>query len=282
MDLHRNLKMSPQRINAAKNWCFTLNNHRQQDIQRLKESIKLTNCVGLAFQEQVGEEKTPHLQGHIAFKTKIRPIKWFERILGHKRTHLEVRKGSIMENQLYCLDIEKRMPRGTSFNYGFKLPVVLVPRSIMREDQLAIADKFKEAENALHGRKIYWFWEEEGGWGKSFLIKYMVDEMGAYVVSGKNNDVLYAIAKMVKEEGGAPGIIIFDVPRVNAGNVSYQAMEAIKNGCFFNGKYEGGMVRFNSPHLMVFANQEPIAENLSEDRWEIKNLREMDGIVVVD
>ncbi len=261
--------------NPAKNWCFTLNRYTPEDVARLKmyASLEGSGVVGMAFQGEVGEEKTPHLQGHVSFKNKVRPITKFKKVLGHARTHLELRRGSVQQNQEYCLDPAKRQLGGPRFNYGFPEMLVKVTEAVLRKDQLDIADLFREPENALFGRKVYWYWEERGGWGKSFLCKYMVDQMGAYVVAGKGIDVLSTIAKKVDKDGGGPPIIIFDVPRVNEGHVSYQAMEGIKNGLFYSGKYEGLMVRFNSPHLLVFANAPPNKTKLSADRWIIKNLR---------
>jgi len=266
---------SKKQCSPAKNWCFTLNNWKQQDVDHLKlwATADESGVTGLAFQSEIGDEKTPHLQGHVSFKNKVRAISKFAKALGHKRTHVEVRKGSIQQNQEYCLDAAKRSDDGIRFNYGFPEMLVQVKERHLRPDQLAIADLFREPESPLFGRKVYWFWEEKGAWGKSFLCKYMVDNMGAYVVSGKNSDVLSTIAKKVTVDGGGPPIVIFDVPRVNEGHVSYQAMEGIKNGLFYSGKYEGCMVRFNSPHLLVFANAPPDETKLSADRWVVRNLR---------
>ncbi len=160
------------------------------------------------------------------------------------------------------------------FCFGFPLPTVQIQKDQLRPDQMTIANQFVKNENALYGRFINWFWESKGAWGKSHLAKYMAQQMGAYVVSGKNLDVLSTIATIVKKDGGCPPIIIFDVPRVNEGHVSYQAMEGIKNGIFYSGKYEGSMVIFNSPHVIVFANLPPDQSKLSSDRWKITNLRE--------
>lgn len=259
----------------AKNWCFTLNRYSPEDVNRLRLWASGTDeVVGLAFQGELGEEKTPHLQGHIAFKLKVRPIKKFQKVLGHTRTHLELRKGSIAQNQEYCLDPAKRQLGGPRFNHGFPELLVRVKKHHLRPNQIKIINLFREPEDALYGRKVYWFYEKAGAWGKSFVCKFMVDEMGAYVVSGKNKDVLSTIAKLVQDTGGGPPIIIFDVPRVNEGHVSYQAMESIKNGLFYSGKYEGAMVRMNSPHLIVFSNAEPDRSKLSADRWVIRNLRQ--------
>jgi hypothetical protein len=96
------------------------------------------------------------------------------------------------------------------------------------------------------------------------------------VVEGANNDILCGVAKHIEEHGDAPRIIIFDIPRVNEGGVSYQAIEKLKNGYFFSGKYESGMCRFNSPHLIIFSNDPPVMEKLSEDRWVVNKLVKCD------
>ena len=101
----------------------------------------------------------------------------------------------------------------------------------------------------------------------------MVDCMGAILIGGANKDALYGITQIVQKNGVGPGIVIFDIPRVNKGGISYQTLEYIKNGCFFNGKYESGMVRFNSPHVIVFSNVQPEYKLLSSDRWCVKELK---------
>ncbi len=54
--------------------------------------------------------------------------------------------------------------------------------------------------------------------------------------------------------------------------VSYQALEEIKDGIFFSGKYEGGMKIFNSPHVICFANFSPAEHKLSGDRWVVEEV----------
>ncbi len=256
----------------AKGWCFTLNNPAPGEFQKLKDWVQENkdDVVGWAMQEE--DEGTPHIQGHFGLVKKDRSISLFKRILGHVRTHMEVRKGSVAENQRYCLDDAKRSAGGLSFTMGYATPTMLFRKEMLRPNQRSIAERFEEQEDAKFGRTIIWYWERDGGWGKSILAKYMVDRMGAYVLSGRASDAKYAIANYIGTHGGAPSIIIFDVPRSNLQFVSYQVLEEIKNGLFFSGKYEGGMCRFNSPHVLVFANEEPDHSKLSADRWEIIEL----------
>lgn len=151
-------------------------------------------------------------------------------------------------------------------------PLVKMTKDLLHPNKLEIVNNFIEDEDPLFGRKVYWYWEKFGKWGKSIVCKYMVDCMGAMVVQGGNNDILCGVTRWIEEHGEAPRIIIFDIPRVNCGHVSYQAIESIKNGMFFSGKYESGMCRFNCPHVIIFSNEEPEEEKLSWDRWIIKEL----------
>ncbi len=122
-------------------------------------------------------------------------------------------------------------------------------------------------------RKINWLYDEKGNTGKSFLTKYLMKVENALVVDGKKNDIFHQIAKRQDQEIPIKiGIVIIDVPRASFNNISYNAIEAIKNGLISSGKYEGGQYSFKTPHVYVFANSEPDEEKFSEDRWNIINI----------
>lgn len=262
-------KRKPQ-VAPAKRWCFTLNGWTQLDADSLEDELHDAIPV-LCFQSEVSKKGTKHLQGYLEFSKKSRPMGIVNNIL-ETAPHWELAKGDRMQNLAYCtkddtFDGDRRYQR------GFPRMLELLTREDMRPNQLAIADDYKVAENAKFGRDIHWYWEADGGWGKSILCKYMVDVMGAILLGGANKDALYGIADLVNKKGSCPPIVIFDIPRVNKGGISYQTLEYVKNGCFFNSKYESGMVRFNSPHIIVFSNQEPEYDKLSSDRWCVKELK---------
>lgn len=65
---------------------------------------------------------------------------------------------------------------------------------------------------------------------------------------------------------------IFDYTRSQEEYISYEALEAVKNGIFYNNKYESGMVVYNTPHVIVLSNFRPDLSKLSADRWRIKEV----------
>ena len=65
-----------RQISPSKHWCFTLNNYSMDDIKVLKNTDS-SIVPRYVFQEEIGEEGTPHLQGYINFNKKVRPMGFF-------------------------------------------------------------------------------------------------------------------------------------------------------------------------------------------------------------
>ena len=226
-------------------------------------------CAKYIFSEEHGKTgKTPHIEGYMVFDKKID----FNAI--QKLFKFSDLQGSCKKNCQkaieYCL---KEGNRNVSKGLGdMPKPIVKMTYDKLKVWQREIANLFVEDEDPLFGRKVYWFWEKNGNIGKSILCKYMIDQMGAFVVQGKNNDILCGISGYIEKFDHCPRMVVFDIPRVNDNHVSYQAIESLKNGYFFSGKYESGMCRFNSPHVIIFSNEEPEMYNLTSDRWIVRNL----------
>jgi hypothetical protein len=127
-------------------------------------------------------------------------------------------------------------------------------------------------DSPIHPRTIHWMFEAEGNTGKSALVKHLCLQGKTLVVDGAAADVACGVARWINPEKGEPKelrLVVWDVPRCNMGHVSYASIEKIKNGCFFSGKYESGMVMMNTPHVLIVANQPPDFAKLSRDRWVI-------------
>lgn len=90
-------------------WVFTLNNYTLEDLNHLK-SIKddETKLTYLCFQEETAPETgTKHLQGFIHLKThKI--MTFVKKLLNNDKIHLEVQKGSNLQNLDYCTKSKTR------------------------------------------------------------------------------------------------------------------------------------------------------------------------------
>jgi len=80
------------------------------------------------------------------------------------------------------------------------------------------------------------------------------------------------MAKYIEEHKEAPDIMVIDVPRSMLDYVSYPGIEELKNGVCCSSKYESTSLRFNPPHVIVFANAPPDYDKMSMDRWRVTKL----------
>lgn len=238
--------------------------------------------------KEVGEEGTPHIQGYLTSspcgKTDGKTGKKFrwstinaltEKLGGAnpwKIDHWEKREGPHHAAAIYCMKDGDYVS-----NLNIAKPLVEMEREDLTEYQLALADQFICPEDAKKGRKIYWYWEKEGGWGKTMTTMYMVDKMNAVVVDGRRGDMFMAIMKRV-ELGIPTELVVVDIPR-NRAFTDFGGLEKVKDGCFFSSKYEAGMCRFNRPHVVVFSNEPPEEGLWSKDRYVIVELKKEDGLM---
>lgn len=139
----------------------------------------------------------------------------------------------------------------------------------LRPWQQDLLDKLMEPPNT---RTIYWYWSQEGDVGKSFMATYLARNHSALTLSsGKSQDIAY-IFQPTK-------IVCFDLARsTNMDHVNFVVMEDIKNGRIMSSKYMSCVKYFDSPHMVVFANQPVPHGVLSEDRIKEVRLRPEDGI----
>lgn len=251
------IRKSSKRTNPAKRWCFTLNNYTEEEVGAIGSRFKEFQWI---MGYEVGESGTPHLQGYVEFPTKIRPLS-----LGlSKRIHWEVARCDRSVNIRYCSKAGNVVP-GSTLRAPRELPVIelwgwqLKVRDIMQS----------EPDN----RSIYWFWEPNGNVGKSALVRWAVQNLRTVICSGKASDIKYSIVKYNEKNGYYPDVVIFDIPRESLQYVSYTGLEEVKNGCFASSKYECGMVIMPYAHVIIFANEPPRMEKLSEDRWKVAEIR---------
>lgn len=247
-------------------WFFTFNNYEESDVVHMR--IKCGQlCKKYVFQEEKGEEEgTMHLQGSIVLKTKARITelkKWDERI------HWEATKNAKAADK-YCCKEETRA--GRIFTHEKKKAFI---RTWSKFDELEprkeIMDIITEEPDK---RTINWIWSEKGGIGKTSTCAYIEHNYeNVCIVNGKGTDIKNQVITHL-QRGDDLDILIINVPRCNENHVSYAAMEEIKDGLIYSGKYEGGFANVEHPHVIVISNFHPELEKLSEDRWNIIELKE--------
>lgn len=236
-------------------WCFTFNNFEVEQVEQMEQILR-HECKWYVFQEEVGKEGTPHLQGTLCLKVKQR-LTQLKKIIDPS-IHWEPTK-SVKASLVYCT--KKETATGKLYVYGIDVPEPILVEE-PRGWQLQVMDIINSDPDK---RTIHWFWEPRGGVGKTSLCKYLVVKHNALMLTGKSNDMYHMIAQHANKRK----LILVDVPRSTQDYLNYGAIEQIKNGLVFSGKYEGCQIVFNSPHVIVFANEEPVYSKMSEDRWNV-------------
>lgn len=247
-----------RRVSASKRWCFTLNNYSAKELEEL-----CTNCAKFTEFSVYGLETgsgTPHVQGYVEFSTRVRPILRF----GNPRIHWEKAKGTRAQNVAYC------SKEGCFYvNNEKQRKLEVIDYDEMYPWQKTVVDL---ARTEPDDRTIHWFWEHEGNRGKTTLCKHLVVNVPhTIIVEGKGADMKNAVLTYINTNGQAPRCIVVDIPRsFKSEFLNVPALEGIKNGLFYSGKYEGGMCVYNPPHVIIFSNSHPPDMGaLSEDRWNV-------------
>lgn len=252
----------------CRRWCLTLNNYDIEDVKRIDTlTHKFTKWI---VGQEVGENKTPHLQMYVECKNAKR-FATMKKMF--PKSHIEKAKGSLKDNYKYC-----------SKDGIFKSNIDLrtfeekINNSILEEEYTDVKwkDWQQEVLDILDGntdkRKIYWYWESKGNVGKSYLCKYIaLKHKGIIICEVKKADIFNQV-RIMMDLKIEPKIILLDVPRTAQDYINYGVIEQLKNGLIYSGKYEGGKCIFRHPKIICFSNREPEKENMSLDRWAIREI----------
>jgi len=261
---------SQKRPSQSQYWCFTHNNYKIEDMEILEMTFKKMDCAYI-FQEEVGapEEEnsgTPHLQGYFEFRG--RRGRWSELKLPFN-PHFEKRKGTRMQNIKYCSKDYTHIGTPRHFSPDLKPPR---PIKVLAEHELRDWQKgvVSVIDSEPDDRTLHWIWSEAGNLGKTTFCKYLTMKHGAIPLAGKGADVRNGVVTHITQNGTTPELIVVPIPRsFSKQYLSYEALENCKDMYFYSGKYEGGAVCGNCPHVFVFANFPPDEEAMSTDRWRV-------------
>lgn len=208
------------------------------------------------------------MQGYVHFKDAVAlsTIKAW-----NPRLHLEQTR-SVVQSVAYCSDPTKR--DGKIWTHGYTVPstdrtYVLAPGDLYTWQRELYQQLQTPPED---DRSIVWYTDLDGGSGKTAMARFILETFGAralYLSGGSTKDILHQVIRHRQD----PEIVLFNLSRSQEGKLAYSALETIKDGLCQSGKYEGGMRMFRPPHVIVFANWLPDLGSLSQDRWQIRELR---------
>ena len=252
-------------------WAFRFTSSKVRSYQHLVDELNVNWIFAYRFQLERGEGGVDHYQGSFHVKPKKRKgylQKYFvgcmEELEFPFKDYLEKSKSCAADR--YCMKDETRIAGPWEKN----MPVLPPPIKILKDEQLYDwqKDLVERLKDEPDDRKIVWLWEPDGCKGKTSIAKYLHVTQKAVYLGGKAADMKHCIVQYI-EKNPAPRVVLINIPRASKDFVSYTGIEEIKDGLFFSGKYEGGMVCFNSPHVVVFSNEEPDYSKMSGDRWDV-------------
>ncbi len=115
-------------------------------------------------------------------------------------------------------------------------------------------------------RTIEFIVDYRGNTGKSWFCEYYMslhDKQAQYLRVAKRDDLAYAINPECR-------VFFFDVPRKGAEYLQYVILESLKDRKVFSPKYGSRTKRIaHNVHVIVFMNEDPDSNALSNDRYEI-------------
>lgn len=264
------LKPPPSSKTKHRAYCLTLNNYTEQDLDQWNRHFKVKGKNWIIGKE-IGEEKTPHLQAYIQYKSP----RSFDKIKSlFRKAHIECAKGSPKDNWIYCSkdgDFTTNMDFEDPKDKLHKLCLLEYENITWLPWQVTILEMIES--KVIDTRTIHWYWEKVGNIGKSFLCKYIVLTYDVIICDGKKDNIFNQV-NMMLESGKVPRIILLDIPRSAGDYINYGAIEQLKNGMMYSGKYEGGLCIFPSPLVIAMANMPPDITQMSKDRWSIVQLRD--------
>lgn len=299
--------MAPQ----GQRWCFTHNNYTDDDQEFVCQLLASPEVRYGVYGREVGANGTPHLQGFVIFKDRVRFNSVKERF-GVLNVHLELARGTSLQASEYCKkdgDFEEfgsppsqgqrndfaelkewileQPTKPTSAQLAREFPQLFLKYGRIMEWVDAIYPKptleegeprnwQRDLESKLErdpdDRKVIFVVDENGGCGKSWFARWWFTkypEETQLLSVGKRDDLAHAIEQDKL-------YFFFDVPRSQLEFFQYSILEQLKNRIVFSPKYSSRVkVLDQTPHVVVFTNEQPDRNKLTADRFNVINIRRL-------
>lgn len=247
-------------------WFFTWNNYTRCDLEKLLDYCNYVRNCKYEINEEVGEiSRIRHLQGCIQFQ---QPIEWLS--LRNKFKCWWKPTNNQEAAEIYCSKQLTQIAHHSKENFEKKIAEKKFKTKNF--DELYDWQKYVLTilEKQPDDRTIHWYWEPDGCAGKTTLIKYILKyyDTATYSCACKSADIL-SIADENKN------IYLLNFTRNQEGYCPWSALEQLKDGLISDSKLKKKSINIvmDSPHVICFANWLPDTSKLSEDRWNIVNIK---------
>ncbi|QMW68714.1 replication-associated protein [Crucivirus-234] len=251
-------------MSRSRNWCYTINNPTNEEI----ETCDVIECSYNVFGFEVGNEGTPHLQGYIEFKD-AKTLRSAKKSLGG-RAHLEQRRGTATEASDYCKKDNLFIENGSISNQGKRndldtLAELVKTKGIkgVIEEAPGMFIKFGKNIERLSefymkprttAPKVIWLWGKAGV-GKTKLAHENIDNEDIYIWNQTKWWTGYRQQSRV---------IIDDYSFDNSDH-HYRYLLQLIDRYSIQVETKGGMVYFNSPEIYITCEFPPT------EFWQVGN-----------
>lgn len=252
----------------SRKWHLTLNNYTEDEWNDSKSHVTSLCDKYVLYKEVCPKTGTPHMHMYISYKhqhtfTAVKKL-W-------PRAHIEIAKGNEKDQLKYGMKegdfLTNIGDEGLTVQDKIKKKLLKEYKDVVwRPWQQQVLDIVNGEKNS---RIVNWVYDPKGNSGKSFLTKYIALNNICLIADGKKDNVFNQLNDLCNEKDLEVGIIVLDIPRHNQEYLNYGMIEQLKDGLVYSGKYQGGMIFLDKPHVIVFSNSEPEYDKFTMDRWNI-------------
>lgn len=238
----------------ARNYCFTLNNYNEDEVEALKTIEHKYMVIG----KEVGEQGTPHLQGYIEFY-KPKDMSALKKV--NERIHWERRLGTAREAAAYCKKESNFYEHGEISRQGERTDLKRVATMVREKKTLkeiaeecpveyikynrgicALIASAREPRSLDSPPVVLWLWGKTGV-GKT---RWAFDKHG-------NNVYIKDGTQWWDGYTQQEAIIIDDFD----GKWPVRDLLRLLDRYPYQGQTKGGYVQINSPYIYVTSDSKP-------------------------